>query len=130
VTVLETEWWNMALAPEWWAELEDDTVVVGDEDGVGCLEFSTLLKEGGAFGADEVQAIAREESPGVSGWKAVTCGDFSGMSASFMEDAVAVREWYLAAGEVLLFISYSCDRENRGMDDAAVDALLDTLSRV
>jgi hypothetical protein len=31
---------------------------------------------------------------------------------------------------MLLFITYSCDLDNRGMDDAAVDELLDTLMRV
>lgn len=129
MTVLETEWWNMALAPEWWAEMEDDTVVVGDEDGVGCLEFTTVLKEGGAFSAAEVQGIAREESPSVSEWRPVSRGDFSGVVAEFDEEEASVREWYLAAGAVLLFVSYSCDAENRGMDAAAVDALLDTLAR-
>lgn len=129
MTVLETEWWNMALAPEWWAEMEDDTVVVGDEDGVGCLEFSTVLKEAGAFSDSELRDIAAAESPSVKGWNPVQRGDFSGVVASFLEDGIAVREWYLAAGQVLLFVSYSCEVENRGMDDAAVDALLDTLAR-
>jgi hypothetical protein len=32
-------------------------------------------------------------------------------------------------GAMLLFITYSCEEENRGMDDAAVDEILDTLSR-
>ncbi len=129
MTVLETEWWNMALAPEWWAEMEDDTVVVGDEDGVGCLEFSTVLKASGTFSDAELRDIAAAESPAVKGWRPVERGDFSGVEASFLEDGIAVREWYLAAGEALLFISYSCEAENRGMDDAAVDALLDTLAR-
>lgn len=129
MTVLETDWWTMALAPEWWAEMEDDTVLVGDEDGVGCLEFNTLIKEDGDFAPGEVAAIAGDESPAVSDWRPVNRGDFSGLVASFSEDDAAVREWYLASGEVLLFVSYSCDSENRGMDDAAVDALLDTLAR-
>jgi len=30
-------------------------------------------------------------------------------------------------GTLLLFITYSCDEENGGMDDAAVDEILDTL---
>jgi hypothetical protein len=30
-------------------------------------------------------------------------------------------------GAMLLFITYSCEEENAGMDDAAVDELLDTL---
>jgi len=47
--------------------------------------------------------------------------------SSYVEEDTAVREWYVARGSLLLFITYSCDEENRGMDDAAVDELLDTL---
>jgi hypothetical protein len=28
---------------------------------------------------------------------------------------------------MLLFVTYSCEEENQGMDDAAVDEILDTL---
>ena len=38
-----------------------------------------------------------------------------------------MREWYVSCGALLLFITYSCDEENGGMDDAAVDEILDTL---
>jgi len=31
---------------------------------------------------------------------------------------------------LLLFITYSCEDENRGMDDSAVDEILDTLIAV
>ncbi|MEQ9395214.1 hypothetical protein [Haliea sp.] len=128
MNVLETEWWSMALAPEWWADTDEDgTILVGDEDDVGCLEITTLHKEQGAFDARELLRIAEEESAAPQRWQKTSCGDFSGWQATFAEEDAAVREWYLAAGSVLLFVSYSCDADNRGMDDAAVDALLDTL---
>lgn len=128
MNVLETEWWSMALAPEWWADTDEDgTILVADEDDVGCLEITTLHKEQGAFDAPELLRIAEEESAAPQRWQKAGCGDFSGWQATFVEEDAAVREWYLAAGSVLLFVSYSCDADNRGMDDAAVDALLDTL---
>ncbi len=128
MNVLETEWWSMALAPEWWADVEDDgTVLVGDEDDVGCLEITTLHKELGAFDERELLRIAEAESAAPQRWQKAACGEFSGWQAAFTEEDAAVREWYLAAGSLLLFVSYSCDLDNRGMDDAAVDALLETL---
>jgi hypothetical protein len=54
-------------------------------------------------------------------------GDFSGVQGNYLEEGTAVREWYVFKGPLLLFITYSCDEDNRGMDDAAVDELLDTL---
>ena len=35
MNILETEWWNLALPPEWWAESEEDSILIGDRDGVG-----------------------------------------------------------------------------------------------
>ena len=129
MNIVETEWWSMALAPEWWADVEEDgTVLIADEDDVGCLEMTTLHKTDGDLGQAELRQIAAAESPAASGWQAVTCGDFAGWSTRFIEEDAAVREWYLAAHGLLLFVSYSCDSDNRGMDDAAVDALLDTLA--
>ena len=127
MNVLETEWWTMALPPEWWAESEEDSILVGDRDDVGCLELSDLHKEDGDFEMDELRAIAEAESETALTWASLTLGDFSGVTSSFVEEGAAVREWYIAHKSLLLYITYSCDEENRGMDDSAVDQLLDTL---
>ena len=128
MNVLETEWWTMALPPEWWADTEEDSILVGDRDGVGCIEISTLHKEQGVFSADQVQAIANAESGPGRTWRKVKPGDFAGVASTFAEEGAAIREWYVSNGAMLLFITYSCEEENRGMDDSAVDELLDTLA--
>lgn len=127
MNVLETEWWTMALPPEWWADSEEDSILVGDRDDVGCIEISTLHKEHGEFDQAELRAIALTESgPGLD-WQTVTLGEFAGVRSQFVEEGTAIREWYVINGSMLLFITYSCDEDNGGMDDAAVDELLDTL---
>ena len=74
-----------------------------------------------------MRALARENAEQGVEWHAVSLGDFAGFTASYLDEDTALREWYVAHGQQLLFITYSCDEENRGMDDAAVDQLLDTL---
>lgn len=130
MNVLETEWWTLAIPPEWWADSEEDSILVGDRDDVGCIEISTLHKEEGEFDNASVLAIAQSESEQPLEWRAATLGEFTGVVSSYVEEETAVREWYVANGPLLLFITYSCDEENRGMDDAAVDELLDTLMLV
>ena len=125
--VLETEWWNLAVPPEWWAESEEESILIGDHDDVGCIEISTLHKEEGEFSSDEIARIAREEAEQKLQWETLSLGDFRGVRASYLEEGAAIREWYIASGSMLLFITYSCEEENRGMDDAAVDEILDTL---
>jgi hypothetical protein len=127
MNVLETEWWTMALPPEWWADTEEDSILVGDRDDVGCIEISTLHKAEGEFDLAEVRAIASAESDSARDWRKVDLGDFVGVAGQFVEEGAAIREWYVGRGALLLFITYSCDEDNRGMDDSAVDELLDTL---
>jgi hypothetical protein len=130
MNVLETEWWTMALPPEWWADSEEDSILVGDRDDVGCIEISTLHKDEGLFDAAEMLGIATAESAEATDWRDVRLGDFVGVASNFLEEGSAIREWYVMHGAMLLFITYSCDEDNGGMDDAAVDELLDTLSVV
>ncbi len=130
INVLETEWWTLQLPPEWWAEAEDESILVGDRDDVGCIEISTLHKELGDFDAAEVARIAAEESDLDLAWEKVHLGDFVGVSAAFLEDEAAIREWYVARGGMLLYITYSCEAEQQGLDDAAVDEILATLAVV
>ena len=127
MNVLETEWWTLALPPEWWAESEEDSILIGDQDEVGCVEISTLHKEEGVFDQATVRAIAQSESDQPLDWSAVTLGEFAGVGSSYVAEETAIREWYVSSGALLLFITYSCSEDNRGMDDAAVDEFLDTL---
>ncbi|GHD10558.1 hypothetical protein GCM10007052_09960 [Halioglobus japonicus] len=127
INILETEWWSLALPPEWWAEAQEESILVGDHDGVGCIEISTLHKETGAFDPATVEQIVREESDPQQVWKSASLGPFKGLTSSYVEEEAAIREWYVALGGMLLFVTYSCEEENRGMDDAAVDEILDTL---
>ena len=116
------------MPPEWWAESEDESILVGDHDGVGCIEISTLFKDSGEFDEATVLQIARDESDTPVDWQPVRTGDFSGVSGNYLAEGAAIREWYVMRGVMLLYITYSCDEDNGGMDDAAVDEILETLT--
>ena len=60
MNILETEWWSVGVPTEWWAEREDDSIIIADRDDVGAIEISTLHKEAGSFDAAEVRAIAEQ----------------------------------------------------------------------
>ena len=128
MNILQTEWWTVGVPPEWWAQQEEDLIVIGDRDDVGSIEISTLRKTDGDFSVAEVENIAATNSD--SGWVLVParCGEFTGCGTAYREDGEAVREWYLMNGAMLLHITYSCDAENQGLDDAAVDEILNTLA--
>jgi len=128
MNILETEWWSLAVPPEWWAEREEDSILIGDRDDVGSIEISTLHKDAGEFHPAEIEAFARDNSDGNWDWAPAALGAYRGLGTHYMEEGDAVREWVVARDGVMLFITYSCATENAGLDDAAVDELLDTLA--
>jgi hypothetical protein len=67
------------------------------------------------------------ESPEVKEWTAARFGAFTGLAGRFQDDGNQVREWYLDYGKALLYITYICDLEDAGMDDAAIEEILGTL---
>lgn len=115
------------LPTEWHAENEDDIIRIVDQDDVGEIEITTLHKQSGNVMPAEIQDMALEESPEVSQWKATDAGAFSGVSGHYIEDGAAVREWYLGSDSLLLYVTYVCDKDDAGLDDASVDELLGTL---
>ena len=125
--ILETDQWCLLLPLEWRAEHDDGLVLISDVDQIGEITISTLCKSEGAVSAEEITKMATAESPEVTQWHAAVLGVFQGVTGAFSEGDTAFREWYVTAGQVLLYITYDCDIEDRGMDDAAVDELLSTL---
>lgn len=125
--VLETDYWCLILPTEWVASHEEGSVRVVDQDDVGELVISALCKESGDVTQDELVEMAAEESPEVENWNSVNAGAFAGVTGSFSEDDAAIREWYVGAGSVLLYMSYLCHEDDAGLDDASVDEILNTL---
>ncbi|PIE36981.1 MAG: hypothetical protein CSA53_07500 [Gammaproteobacteria bacterium] len=127
MNIVETDDWLMALPVEWRAEQEEDSIIISDEDGVGCIEISALYKDQGTgdFSAQEIKELLDHSD--ITASEQASLGDFSGWYGQGQEDDVAIRQWAVASANVLLFITYSCDDEHRGLDDAAVDELLSTL---
>ena len=127
MNILETDHWCLMLPTEWHAENEDEIIRIVDQDDVGEIEITTLHKQSGNVMPAEIQDMALEESPEVSQWIATNAGAFSGVSGHYTEDGAAVREWYLGSDSLLLYVTYVCDEDDAGLDDASVDELLGTL---
>ena len=123
---VETDWWLLDLPEEWQAEQDDETIVITDEDGVGVLEITSLEPDDDGRRVD-LQALAKQLVPEGLAGSAARLGDFDGLYFQYQEEGDAVREWLLQCDNRVLLVSYSCDIDNAGMDDAFVDEVLDTL---
>ncbi len=127
MNIVETDFWCLMLPPEWSAEEEEGSVLITDQDGIGELAITTLVRDQEDAPETSLSEIAQMESPEVSSWANATFGDFSGVTGPFVEDGAVLHEWYLSHGVALLYCTYACDVEDAGMDMSVVEDILSTL---
>ena len=127
MNIVETDYWCLMLPPEWSAVEEDGSVLITDQDGIGELAITTLVREPENAPETSLLEIAHTESPEVSSWANASFGDFSGVTGQFTEEGAVLQEWYLSHRVALLYCTYACDVEDAGMDMAAVEEILGTL---
>ncbi len=127
MNVVESQWWIIELPDEWDADQDEDTILISDEDGVGEIAITTLEKETGLVDEAELQDYMNDVVEQFGPAELAQVAELDGYYIAYKEDGDAVREWYLRYDNLLVLITYSCDDENAGMDDGAVNEILDTL---
>ncbi len=125
--MLETDWWTIELPPEWDAEQDDEVVVIEDEDGVSCIEISSLVREDGAVSDADLAGFSLELREEGHASRPVSVGTWRGEFFVYDDEEHHWREWFLRQGGHFVYIAYHCLLEHKSMDDAAVDEILATL---
>lgn len=120
--------WTLDLPEEWHAEKDEDAVIVTDDDNISTIELSAIRKEVGEVEGDELAEFASELNALNLPRKDTSLGDFSGFSYQYMDDGEWCRDWFLSFKDVFLLITYTCLAEDKSLDDAAVDFILDSLN--
>jgi hypothetical protein len=121
--------WAVRLAPGWTGRSEEDADVLYHPDGAGALRIGAARKDHPVTDED-LQGFAAQHPEEGALSEAVTCGDFRGFRYDLEGDSVLVRQWFLRAGTLALFLTYNCSLEHAGEDDEALASMLDTLSLV
>lgn len=123
---VESDWWIIDLPEEWEAEQDEETIVITDPDGVGMLEITALQHDEAEVSRDLMTAAGEllpEDAPlqrgKLAGLDAVSC--------SYIDEEDAVRDWLALSDELVLLVTYSCAIDDRGLDDAIIDEILETL---
>ena len=124
---LQTEWWIIDIPEEWQAEETEDGVSISDCDDVGSIDISAVKKEQGKVTEEDLREFAKDLIAVTDSPQQVSINRFSGLLFEYLEEGLAWREWYLACDDTLIYVTYHCEQSNRGLDDAAVDAIVSTL---
>jgi hypothetical protein len=121
--------WAVRLAAGWTGRSEEDADVLYHPDGAGALRVSAARK-GDPVTDEDLQGFAAQHPQEGARSEAVVCGDFRGFRHDIEGDSVLVRQWFLRAGTLALFLTYNCSMEHAGEDDDALASMLDSLSLV
>jgi hypothetical protein len=126
---VESDWWFIGLPEEWRTEQDEDSILIFDQDELGCISLSSLQAEHGkAASEQDLKALIKEVGMPLAEGKACKIGDdYRGWEFETIEDGDYIREWFLHGGGHLLLVSYACADEDSEMDRSAVDQILDTL---
>ena len=121
--------WNISLPDNWVVEDEVDYICLYHPEGVGALLISTFEQDSTVTDED-LEEFAADHIDGDVDPDEVEYGDFSGFTFCYEIESEYLCEWYLKAGNLLIFITYSCaleDEENNEED--IVETILDSLQR-
>jgi hypothetical protein len=123
---VESDWWIIDLPEEWEAEQDEETIVITDPDGLGMLEITALQRDEAEVSRDLTTA-AGELLPEDAALQRCTLAGLDAVTCSYIDEEDAVRDWLAVNDELVLLVTYSCAIDDRGMDDAMIDEILETL---
>lgn len=118
-----------ATCPEGWVmETDEDSVLLYDPDnGVGTLEVSCFCKDDAVTTEEELLDLAADTLAAGARRMDVNLGDMHGLMLSYIDDGLAWREWYLAAGNCVFFVTYDCPEDEEGVEDEELAAIIGSL---
>ena len=123
---IQSDLWAISCPEPWAVERDEDTVTCFDPAGPGALQFSALRNDA-PVDDKFLRHLAAEHLDAGAQAGQVEYGAFVGFELSYDVDEQFWREWYLRAGNVVVFVTYNCPLEAEGEEDAAVDAVLETM---
>jgi hypothetical protein len=121
-----TESWSVLVPEGWQARHDPECATLVADPAIGALQISAAFKDDVVDDSDLRDFAAKHLDAGTDP-EVIQAGDFVGFSIGYQVEATAWREWYLRHGRTALFVTYNCDVDARGVEDAAVDAALVSL---
>lgn len=121
------ETWSLVVPPNWraWHDTECATLVADEE--IGALQISAAFKDTDVTD-DDLREFASDHLEAGAKSRPVSVGEFVGFEICCGDDDTFWRQWYLRNGQQMLFVTYNCALESRGIEDTAVASALNSLS--
>ncbi|MBI2919483.1 MAG: hypothetical protein HYY18_00195 [Planctomycetes bacterium] len=119
--------WSLLVPDGWHARHDKECATLVADDEIGALQLSAAFKDSDVLAADLREFAAEHLDAGATA-KPTQAGEFVGFELAFNRKDRYWRQWYLRNHRQMLFVTYTCGLEFRGVEDAAVQDILATLA--
>ena len=121
--------WALEAPPPWRIEDCEHCIEITQPEGAGAMHISSARKQAGVVLPSETLAQLKEDCPDDTEVERVTCGDFTGYVAEYVDWQTSSfwRKWFVACRQDLLFITYTCKRGEEELEADEVSELLTSL---
>lgn len=114
--------WSLEVPEGWSHEFDDECTTFEHPQGVGAFQVSSYRKDG-PITDDDLREFAGEIP-----LAAVSFGRLAGFRTRFSEDDTFWTKWWLRAGHQMIYVTYNCSLADRGLEDAEVSAMIESLT--
>jgi hypothetical protein len=118
--------WSLVVPDGWRASHDEECATLLAPREVGVLQISAAFKDSVVLDSD-LRDFAVEHLDAGAKPRPTDAGDFVGFEIAFCDDERYWRHWYLRSGAQMLFVTYNCGLECRGVDDGPIGAALSSL---
>jgi hypothetical protein len=123
------DFWGVESA-DWTIDQSPECITLCPASADAALQISCHRKRDGDVTIEELFSFSQERLPREVVAQRVQYGDFEGVYGSFTDSDVFWRNWWLAHGQTLLFVTYNCDDGKRDDHTEIVDRILSTLEAI
>jgi hypothetical protein len=113
------ETWSLAVPKGWRAWHDPECATLVGPGDIGALQISAAFNESDVLEAD-LRELASEHLDAGAKPAATHAGDFVGFEIAFSDGETFWRQWYLRNGRQMLFITYNCGLDSRGIEDGSI----------
>lgn len=118
--------WSLVVPDGWLASDDEECVTLVASHEVGALQISAAFKDTEIVDSD-LRDFAAEHLDAGAKPRPTEAGEFVGFEIAFGDDERFWRQWFLRNGHQLLFVTYNCDPDSRGVEDGPIRSALASL---
>lgn len=118
--------WSLEVPVGWRAWHDDGCATLVGPDEIGALQISAAFKDSEVLDED-LQGFASDRLVAGAKPTAVRIGDFVGLELAFRDGDLFWRQWFLRNAAQVLFVTYNCYHQDRGLEDGPVHEALESL---